>query len=84
MRQKSVQGFQTGDMVKALVLKGKKQGEYLGRIAVRASGSFNIQSKDGLIQGISHKCCTLLQRNSGYVFCLTKIALTNGEERKAA
>jgi len=84
MRQKSVQGFQTGDMVKALVLKGKKQGEYLGRIAVRASGSFNIQSKDGLIQGISHKCCTLLQRNNGYGFCLTKIALTNGEERKAA
>jgi hypothetical protein len=84
MRQKSVQGFQTGDMVKALVLKGKKQGEYLGRIAVRASGSFNIQSKNGLVQGISHKYCTLLQRNSGYGFCLTKIAPSNGEERKAA
>jgi hypothetical protein len=84
MRQKSVQGFQTGDMVKAQVLSGKKKGLYIGRIAVRASGYFNIQSHCGLVQGISHKYCTLLQRNSGYGFSLTKIVLTNGEERKAA
>ncbi|MBN2866366.1 MAG: RRXRR domain-containing protein [Thiotrichales bacterium] len=84
MRQKAVNGFQTGDMVKAIVTKGKKQGTYLGRVAVRASGSFNIQGGNGLVQGIGHKYCNLIQRNSGYGFNLTKIALTNGDARKVA
>ena len=65
-RQKRIHGFQTGDMVKALVTKGKKVGTYVGRVAVRASGSFNIQSAEGLVQGISHRYCTLIQRSDGY------------------
>jgi 5-methylcytosine-specific restriction endonuclease McrA len=68
MRSKSVQGFATGDIVKADVPRGKKQGDYMGRVAVRASGSFNIQSKNGLVQGISHKHCTLIERGAGYGF----------------
>lgn len=84
MRQKAVHGFQTGDRVKAIVLSGKKKGAYAGRVAVRASGSFNIQSPDGLVQGISHKHCTLIQRGSGYGFNLTTIALTNGGSEKQA
>lgn len=68
MRKKQVEGFATGDMVKAVVPTGKKQGQYTGRIAVRANGYFNIQSKDGLIQGISHKHCTLIERGCGYGF----------------
>ena len=43
-RNKSVFGFQTGDMVKAIVTTGKKAGTHLGRVAIRASGSFNIQT----------------------------------------
>ena len=39
-------GFQTGDVVKAVVTSGKKIGKYVGRIATRASGSFNISTKD--------------------------------------
>ncbi|MGL5065864.1 MAG: RNA-guided endonuclease IscB, partial [Microcoleus sp.] len=50
-------GFQTGDLVKAVVTTGKKVGEYVGRIATRASGSFNISTKNGLVQGISHRFC---------------------------
>ena len=65
-RQKRINGFQTGDMVKALVTKGKKVGTYVGRVAVRASGNFNIQSAEGLVQGISHRYCTLIQRSDGY------------------
>nr|WP_269901131.1 hypothetical protein [Paenalcaligenes faecalis] len=53
-------------MVKAIVTKGKKVGTYVGRVAVRASGSFNIQSAVGLVQGISHRYCTLIQRSDGY------------------
>jgi 5-methylcytosine-specific restriction endonuclease McrA len=66
MRKKSVHGFATGDWVKAHVPKGKKQGYYRGRVAIRASGSFNIQTADGVVQGISHRHCILLQRGDGY------------------
>jgi hypothetical protein len=34
-RFKFVKGFQTGDIVKAVVTKGKKTGTYTGRVAVR-------------------------------------------------
>lgn len=65
-RAKSIQGFQTGDMVKAVVTKGKKTGSYSGRVAVRASGSFNIQTSNSLVQGVSHRYCTVVQRGDGY------------------
>jgi 5-methylcytosine-specific restriction endonuclease McrA len=69
-RSKSIQGFQTGDMVKAEVTQGKKTGSYTGRVAVRASGSFNIQTRHGLVQGVSHRYCTLVQRGDGYSYQL--------------
>jgi 5-methylcytosine-specific restriction endonuclease McrA len=65
-RQKRIQGFQTGDQVKAEVTKGKKAGAYIGRIAVRASGSFNLQTAQGVIQGIGYRYCRVLQRADGY------------------
>jgi 5-methylcytosine-specific restriction endonuclease McrA len=65
-RFKFVKGFQTGDLVKAMVLKGKKVGTYTGRVAVRSSGSFNIYTKNGLIQGISYKYCQHIQKKDGY------------------
>ncbi|MGL4621332.1 MAG: RNA-guided endonuclease IscB [Chroococcidiopsis sp.] len=61
-----VQGFQTGDIVKAIVTKGKKIGTYIGRVAIRSSGSFNISDKTGLIQSISHNFCTLIHKKDGY------------------
>ncbi len=71
MRQKQVHGFQTGDMVKAVVPTGKKAGIHTGRVAVRKTGSFNIQTEQGAAQGISHKHCTLIQRGDGYGYHLT-------------
>ena len=65
---KSVKGFQTGDMVKAIVPSGSKAGEYLGKVAVRSSGYFNIQTKTQVIQNIGYKFCCLLQRNDGYSY----------------
>ena len=65
-RQKSIMGFQTGDMVCADVPKGKKIGFYVGRVAVRATGSFNIQTATGVVQGISHRHCRVIQRADGY------------------
>ena len=65
-RSKSAFGFQTGDLVRAVVTTGKKVGTYLGRVAIRASGSFNIQTGNGLVQGIHHRFCKLVQRTDGY------------------
>ena len=65
-RQKSVRGFRTGDMVKAVVPKGVNTGLHRGRVAVRASGSFNIQTGLETVQGIGHKHCRVIQRGDGY------------------
>lgn len=70
MRQKRVHGFGTGDHVVANVLTGKKIGSHTGRVAIRASGSFNIQTRSGLIQGISYRFCRLAQRADGYGYSL--------------
>ena len=61
-------GFRTGDIVRAVVTKGKKIGTYLGRVATRASGSFNISTKNRLVQGISHKYCQIVQGKDGYQY----------------
>jgi hypothetical protein len=65
-RFKFIKGFQTGDIVKAVVTNGKKIGEYVGRIATRSTGSFNISTKNGLVQGISYKVCTHIHKKDGY------------------
>ena len=65
-RSKRVHGFQTGDMVRAEVPTGKKTGVHTGRVAVRAKGSFNIQSAGTVVQGIAHRHCRLIQRSDGY------------------
>ncbi|MDQ5911242.1 MAG: hypothetical protein QG599_3339, partial [Pseudomonadota bacterium] len=67
-RQKRIKGFQTGDRIKAEVTKGKKIGTYTGRVAVRASGSFNIQTGHSVIQGIGYRCCQVIQRADGYSY----------------
>lgn len=63
-------GFQTGDIVRAIVTKGKKIGKYVGRIATRSTGSFNISTKNGLVQGISHKFCKTIHKKDGYNYAL--------------
>jgi 5-methylcytosine-specific restriction endonuclease McrA len=65
-RFKFINGFQTGDIVKAIITSGKKIGTYLGRVAVRSSGSFNISTKNGLVQGVSHKYCQIVHAKDGY------------------
>ncbi|MDJ0797741.1 MAG: RNA-guided endonuclease IscB [Calothrix sp. MO_167.B12] len=66
--RKFVKGFQTGDIVKAVVTAGKKIGTYLGRIAARSTGSFNISTNNGLVQGISYKYCQTIHKKDGYSY----------------
>lgn len=63
---KRVKGYQTGDIVRAVVTTGKKIGTYVGKVAVRSSGSFNITTIHGVVQGISHRTCTPIHRSDGY------------------
>jgi len=66
-------GFSTGDMVKEVVTTGKKIGTYVGRVAVRSSGSFNIQRPGAVVQGLSHRACRCLQRGDGYGYSVETI-----------
>jgi 5-methylcytosine-specific restriction endonuclease McrA len=65
---KKVRGFQTGDIVRAVVTSGRKIGCYTGRVAVRASGSFNIKTETETAQGISWKYCSLQHAADGYSY----------------
>ena len=65
-RTKRIHGFATGDHIRAVVPSGKKTGTYVGRVAIRATGSFNIQTAGAVVQGISHRRCSMLQRADGY------------------
>ena len=67
-RFKFVKEFQTGDIIKASVMNGKKIGIHIGRVAVRTKGSFNITTSPGLVQGISHKYCTHIHKKDGYSY----------------
>jgi 5-methylcytosine-specific restriction endonuclease McrA len=61
-------GFQTGDIIKAVVTNGKKVGKYVGRVLCRATGSFDIATKAGRISGISHKYCSPIHKKDGYSY----------------
>ena len=63
-----VGGFRTGDMVRAVVTKGKIAKTYTGRIAIRGTGSCNIKTKQGAIQGIHYRYCKPLHRGDGYSY----------------
>jgi 5-methylcytosine-specific restriction endonuclease McrA len=74
-RQKKAKGFQTGDIVQASLSKGKNAGVHLGRVAIRVSGSFNIQTRRETIQGVGYKHCRRIQRADGYNYTMVKGAI---------
>jgi hypothetical protein len=61
-----VKGFQTGDLVRAVVTSGAKQGSYVGKVAVRTRGVFNIKTEQGTITDIHSRFFTLVARSDGY------------------
>jgi 5-methylcytosine-specific restriction endonuclease McrA len=65
---KKVKGYQTGDIARAVATTGSKQGIYVGRVLVRASGSFDIRTRSGRMQGISYRFCTPIHRCDGYSY----------------
>jgi 5-methylcytosine-specific restriction endonuclease McrA len=64
-----VDGFRTGDIVRAQVPSARaKAGVYVGRIAIRATGSCNITTATGTVQGIHVRYCQPLHRGDGYAY----------------
>ncbi|MCF7851623.1 MAG: HNH endonuclease [Simkaniaceae bacterium] len=71
-KQRSIHGFKTGNLVKAFVEQGKKKGEYFGRVAVRLTGYFCIDTADGKVDGINHRYCQNKQQADGYNYISKK------------
>lgn len=67
-------GFSTGDLVRAVVPKGKYAGVWTGSVAVRASGFFDLKDVAGkrIAQGIHHQSIQLIQRLDGWRYGKTK------------
>jgi hypothetical protein len=71
-----VGGLRTGDLVRAVVpARSVKAGVYVGRIAVRATGSCNIITATGTVQGVHVRYCRPLQRSDGYTYQKGEAAL---------
>jgi hypothetical protein len=66
-RRKRHYGFTTGDLVRAVIPRGKYAGTHTGRVAVRANGCHSIPVPGGHA-GTSHKNLRLLQRADGYAY----------------
>ena len=70
-RQKRCFGLQTGDMVRAIVPRGKYAGTWVSRVVVKASGWFDLVIR-GQKASVSHRNCTVVWRTDGYdytIFC---------------
>jgi 5-methylcytosine-specific restriction endonuclease McrA len=67
LRQKRHFGFQTGDIVRAIVPMGKYTGTHFGRVACRAIGSFDITTQSGKVN-VSHKHCQTIHHADGYSY----------------
>ncbi len=67
-RQQIHFGFQTGDIIKAVVTKGKKVGTYVGRVLCRATGTFDISTSQGRISSISYKYFSPIHKKDGYSY----------------
>lgn len=71
---KRVMGFQTGDMVRAIIPQGARSkyvGTYTGRVNIRSSGYFDVKALGGGHATVRAEFCRLLQHADGYQYCLS-------------
>ncbi|MCC5601056.1 RNA-guided endonuclease IscB [Nostoc favosum] len=70
-RCKAFFGFQTGEMVRAILPKGKFAGTHIGRLTVRESGVFEMRTAHGKVSPVRHKYCKSIHRNDGYMYAFS-------------
>ena len=64
-----VRGVRTGDLVRAICPAPLKTvGVHVGRVLVRASGSFDVVTATRRVGGISWRWCQRLQPGDGYTY----------------
>ncbi len=64
-----IHGFRTGDQVRAVgPVHLKTAGAHVGRVLVRASGSFDVVTATRRVAGISWRYCQRLQQGDGYAY----------------
>jgi hypothetical protein len=71
-RCKTFFGFQTGEMVRAILPTGKFAGTHVGRLIVRESGVFEMKTPMGKVSPVRHKYCKSIHRNDGYMYAFSK------------
>ena len=64
---KTFAGFQTGDLVRARIPKGRHAGTHVGRIAIRFRPSFALRTAADIFD-VHPKYLTLIQRSDGYAY----------------
>ena len=74
-RQKRYFGMQTGDIVQAVVPKGKYAGTWTSRVVVKASGWFDLVIH-GKKASVHQRHCTRLWAADGYTYTLPAVAGT--------
>jgi 5-methylcytosine-specific restriction endonuclease McrA len=67
-QRRTIQGFQSGDIVCAVVPTGKRTGHHEGKVAVKASGYFSIATGTGVVTDIAYRFCRLVHRSDGYSY----------------
>jgi 5-methylcytosine-specific restriction endonuclease McrA len=70
-RCKTFFGFQTGDMVRAILPTGKFAGAHVGRLTVRESGVFEMKTPIGKVSPVRHKYCKSIHCNDGYMYAFS-------------
>ncbi len=70
-KRKHVQGFRTGDLVRAMIPKGVYAGRWVGRVAVKTSGDFVVTTA-GVKRWVRHTRCTLLRRADDYGYNIVR------------
>lgn len=63
-QNRMVKGFQSGDIVRAVVPKGKLKGTHVGAIGVRRTGSFALYG----VGSVNWKHCQAVHRADGYSY----------------
>jgi len=66
--EKFFQGFQTGDICKAVIPKGKHKGVYVGRIAIRFRPSFRMSTEKKKPFDVHPKHLKTIHRADGYEY----------------
>lgn len=67
-RQKAFLGFQTGDIVRAILPTGKFAGTHVGRLTVRATGVFEMMTPLGKVSPVRAKYCLRVHQVDGYSY----------------